>query len=171
MQTLEIGLYSALSREGTSSSLHRLLSVCEDGRQAPPHPGYARHAGHRSQAGADLIRTWLSLEAVSDTSMCVVQLPPGPACLRQEDHGTSSDHSFSKSLLETEAFPLGYHRDLSDVEHNTTLRQPAFCHLSGAGQKWCSLSLKWRGPAHGHDLINCDRAELVSTEFTLENCN
>lgn len=92
-------------------------------------------------------------------------------CLRQEDHGTSSDHSFSKYLLGTEAFPLGYHRDLSDVEHNTTLRQPAFCHLSGAGQKWCSLSLKWRGPAHGHDLINCDRAELASTEFTLENCN
>lgn len=44
----------------------------QDGRQAPPHPGYARHAGHRSQAGADLTRTWLLLEAVSDISMCTV---------------------------------------------------------------------------------------------------
>lgn len=96
--------------------------------RSPPHSGYPRQAGHRSEAGADLTGTWLSLEAVSDTSMCTVLLLPGPACLRQEDHGVSSDHSFSKALLETEAFPLGYHRDLSGVEHTTTLRQP--CLLS-----------------------------------------
>lgn len=136
----------ALSREGTSSSLHRLLSgstgvlgweVCvrTEGR-LPPHSGYPQQAGHRSKAGADLTRTWLSLEAVSDTSMCSVTATW--SC--KEDHGVSSDHSFSKPLLETEAFPLGYHRDPSGVEHNITLRQPVFCHLSGARQKCRSLS-------------------------------